>query len=187
MPAWASASALELAWADALASAFNRPFWLQLVGAGLTTAFAVHLGSVLTHAQLPYITCSELWKKDLLKRRLPVKDGFIRVPDGPGLGVEVDEKTVEQYRVDEREPTPKQVYRSRKRILRVVWPAGPRIKRVREFTDEGEYQKEFYNGSIPGFQTGVHLDVEEDDGSAAFRREHARIAARETTVAPVRG
>jgi len=172
---------------DALAAAFNRPFWLQLVGAGLTTAFAVHLGSVLSHAHLPYITCCELWKKDLLKKRLEVKDGYIQVPDGPGLGVEVNEKTVEQYRVDEDEPTPKAVYRSKKRILRVVWPAGPGTKRVWEFTDEGEYQKEFYNGSIPGFQTGVHLEVEEDDGSAAFDKEHARIAAREATVAPVRG
>ena len=172
---------------DALASAFNRPFWLQLVGAGNTTAFAVHLGAALSHAHLPYITCSELWKKDLLKKRLPVVDGYIQVPDGPGLGVQVDEKAIEQYRVDDDEPTPKERYRAKKRILRVVWPAGPRKKRVWEFTDEGEYQKEFYNGSIPGFQRGVHLEVEEDDKSAAFKKEHARIAAREATLASIRG
>ena len=172
---------------DALASAFNRPFWLQLVGAGATTAYAIHLGSVLSHAQLPYITCSELWKKDLLKKRLEVKDGYIQVPDGPGLGVDLDEKTIEQYRVDEAEPTPKDRYRAKKRILRVVWPAGGQKKRVWEFTDEREYQKEFYNGSIPGFQRGVTLEVEEGDGSAAFRREHARIAAREATIASARG
>ena len=170
---------------DALAAAFNRPFWLQLVGAGLTTAFAVHLGAVLSHAHLPYITCSELWKKDLLKRRLPVVDGYITVPNGPGLGVEVDEKAIEQYRAEDGEPTPKERYRAKKRILRVVWPAGPREKRVWEFTAEEEYQKEFYNGSIPGFQQGVHLEVEESDGSAAFRKEHARIAAREATLSPI--
>lgn len=168
---------------DALASAFNRPFWLQLVGAGCTTAFAAHMGAVLSHAQLPYITCSELWKKDLLKKRLEVRDGYIGVPEGPGLGVAVDEKVLEQYRVDDAEPTPKTRYRAKKRILRVVWPAGGQRKRIWEFTDEGEYQKEFYNGSIPGFQPGVTLQVEEDDRSAAFRKEHARIAAREATVA----
>ncbi|MFH1571427.1 MAG: mandelate racemase/muconate lactonizing enzyme family protein [Gemmatimonadota bacterium] len=168
---------------DALAAAFNRPFWLQMVGAGLTTALAVHLGAVLSHAHLPYITCSELWEKDLLKKRLPVVDGYIQVPDGAGLGVEVDEKAVERYRVVDDEPTPKERYRAKKRILRVVWPAGPKRNRVWEFTDEAEYQKEFYNGSIPGFQQGVHLEVEEDDGSAAFKKEHARIAAREATVA----
>jgi len=172
---------------DALAAAFNRPFWLQLVGAGLTTAFAVHLGSILSHATLPYITCSELWKKDLLKKRLPVQDGYIQVPDGPGLGVEVDEKAVERFQVDEGEPTPKEVYRTEKRILRIVWPAGPRIKRVWEFTEEEKYQIEFYNGSIPGFHPGVHLEVEEDDKSAAFRKEHARLAAREANIVSTRG
>ena len=83
-------------------------------------------------------------------------------------------------------PTPKERYRAKKRILRVQWPAGGQNKRVWEFTDEGEYQKEFYSGSIPGFQTGVSLEVEEGDGSAAFRREHARIAAREAGIAPSR-
>ena len=169
-----------------LAAEFNKPFWLQLVGAGLTTAYGVQLGSVLSHAQLPYITCSELWKHDLLKGRLAVKDGHIQVPDGPGLGVEVDEKAVARYTVDPAEPTPKERYRAKPRILRVQWPAGGQKKRVWEFTDEGEYQKEFYSGSIPGFQAGVTMEVEEGDGSAAFGREHARIAAREASIAPTR-
>ena len=56
-----------------------------------------------------------------------------------------------------------------------------------EFTAEENYQKEFYNGSIPGFQQGVHLEVEEDDGTKAFEKEHARIEARESTLASIRG
>jgi L-alanine-DL-glutamate epimerase-like enolase superfamily enzyme len=28
-----------------------------------------------------------------------MEDGFVAVPQGPGLGVEVDEKTIEKYRV----------------------------------------------------------------------------------------
>ena len=171
---------------NALAAAFNRPFWLQLVGAGLTTAFASHVGAVLSHAQLPCITCNELWKHDLLDKRQEVRDGYLQVPDGPGLGVEVDEKVVEKYRVDDGEPTPKDRFRARKRILRVAWPGTGQKKRVWEFTDEGEYQKEFYNGSIPGFERGVTLEVEESDGSAAFKREHARIAAREAGIGSIR-
>ena len=172
---------------DALASAFNRPFWLQLVGAGHTTAFAVHLGAVLSHAHLPYITCSELWKSDLLMTRLPVVDGYIQVPDAPGLGVEMDEKAIARFRVDEEELTPKEKYRAQRRILRVVWPADAGRNRMWEFTAEENYQKEFYNGSIPGFQQGVRLEVEEDDGTKAFEKEHARIEARESTLASIRG
>ena len=60
-----------------LAASFNKPFWLQLVGTGISTAFAAHLGSVLSQAQLLYITTSELWEHDLLKTRLEVTDGYM--------------------------------------------------------------------------------------------------------------
>ncbi|MGY8822473.1 MAG: mandelate racemase/muconate lactonizing enzyme family protein [Candidatus Latescibacterota bacterium] len=160
-----------------LAAAHNKPFWLQLVGTGITTAYAAHLGSVLTHAQLPYITCHELWKSDLLKKPIDIVDGYMAVPQKPGLGVEVDEKAIEKYRVDEKEPSPKQRYRQQKRILRVVWPGTGKNKRVWEFTDEGHYQREFYAGNIPGFERGVDLEVLEDDKSKAFAKRHAALVA----------
>lgn len=81
-----------------LAAAFNKPFWLQVVGTGITTAFAVHMGAVLSHMQLPCITCHELWKHDFLKKRLEVVDGYITIFDAPELGIEVDEKAVERLR-----------------------------------------------------------------------------------------
>jgi L-alanine-DL-glutamate epimerase-like enolase superfamily enzyme len=166
----------------ALLAAFNKPFWLQLVGAGPTTAAAMHLGSVLSHAQLPYITCSELWEHDLLAQRLEVKDGYIAVPDGPGLGVELDEGMVEKYTVDDDEPTPTQRYRAQKRILRITCPGPGTHKRVREFAKEESYQIEFYSGSIPGFCPDVTLEVEEDDGSAALAKLHARLVEREAGI-----
>ena len=174
--------ATELRRQAALAAAFNKPFWLQLVGTGITTAFAVQMGSVLSHAQLPYITCHELWKHDLLKRRLEVVNGFIEVSDVPGLGIEVDEKAIARYTVDEAEPSPKERYRQKKRILRIAWPGPGRTKRAWEFTHEEYYQKVFYKGSIPGFQEGVTQEVIEDDGSAAFRKAHAKLAEREAGV-----
>ena len=162
----------------ALAAEFNKPFWLQLVGAGLTTAYALHLGSVLSHAQLPYITCFELFEDDLLMDPIEVVDGYAAVPDGPGLGVEVDEEALRKYAVDAATPSPKQEYRSRKRILRVRWPKGAGSFRERAFTDEAHYQREFYAGSVPPFQEGVHLDVTEDDGSAGFASEHTALSER---------
>ena len=165
-----------------LAAAFNKPFWLQLVGTGITTTFAAHLGAVLSHARLPYITCHELWKHDLLRKRLVVKDGYQEVPDAPGLGIDVDEKTIQKYSVDPAEPTPKQRYRQQARILRIAWSGGGRKRRVWEFTDEAVYQQAFYRGSLPGFQPGVSLTVIENDGSAAFRRLHARLKEREAAI-----
>jgi L-alanine-DL-glutamate epimerase-like enolase superfamily enzyme len=161
-----------------LAAEFNKPFWLQLVGAGLTTAYALHLGSVLSHAQFPYITCFELFEDDLLTQPIDIVDGYAAVPEGPGLGVEVDEDALRRYSVDPATPTPKQLYRSQKRILRIRWPGIGGKQREWSFTDESHYQREFYAGSMPPFQEGAHLDVTEDDGSAGFAREHAAVAAR---------
>lgn len=160
-----------------MAAGFNKPFWLQLVGAGPTTAFALHFGSVLSHAQLPYITCHELFESDLLTNHIEIIDGYGTIPEGPGLGVEVDPAAIERYRVDPQEPTPKQRYRQLKRILHVRWPS-PSGQRSWSFTDEGRYQAAFYAGSLPGFQQGVHLDVEEDDGSASFSTAHATLTAK---------
>lgn len=159
-----------------LAAAHNKPFWLQLVGAGLTTAYAAHLGAVLSHAQLPYITCHELWEDDLLQEPIEVRDGYMPVLDAPGLGVSVDEDAIATYRVDPAEPTPKHRYLAQKRILRVSWPSGSQAREW-EFTAEDRYQRAFYAGNIPGFEQGVDLQVIEDDNSAAFQKRHAELLA----------
>jgi len=40
------------------------------------------------------------WKSDILDPELEFSEGSLRVPDGPGLGIEVDEAAVERYRTD---------------------------------------------------------------------------------------
>tara|TARA_Y100000588_G_scaffold395174_1_gene520801 strand:- start:10329 stop:11561 length:1233 start_codon:yes stop_codon:yes gene_type:complete len=159
----------------ALAAAANKPFWIQQVGTGITTAFVTHFGAVLSHAQHPAITCHELWEHDLLTQRLDVKDSYIDVSDEPGLGIEVDETAIDRYRVDESSPSPKEQYNSQDRILRVTWPGESGKTRVWSFTYEGNYQTAFYAGNLPGFQPGVSLEVIEDDGSDGFRKEHADL------------
>ena len=37
--------------------------------------------------------------EDIVRRPLPLKNGLVALPDGPGLGVEVDEAAVERFRV----------------------------------------------------------------------------------------
>lgn len=161
----------------ALAASHNKPFWIQQVGTGITTAFVTHFGAVLSHAQHPAITCHELWEHDLLADRLEVKDGYIDVSDEPGLGVEVDESVIDRYRVDEETSTPKDRYRVQDRILRVHWP-GDSGDRVWSFTDESRYQAAFYAGNLPGFHPGVSLEVIEDDNSDGFHKEHNTLIQR---------
>ncbi|MBI1925015.1 mandelate racemase/muconate lactonizing enzyme family protein [Candidatus Poribacteria bacterium] len=148
----------------ALCASFDRPFWLQMVGTGITTAYTVHIGAILTHAKFPAITCHELWEDDLLKERLEVVDGTIQVPENPGLGIEVDESALERYRVEPGTPPPQTLYRQKKRICRVHLPNSKGGETLHDFTGEDVYYPAFSQGKYPGFVRGVWLEVIEDEG-----------------------
>jgi L-alanine-DL-glutamate epimerase-like enolase superfamily enzyme len=151
----------------------DRPFWLQLVGTGMTAAFMAHLGAVYSHATLPGVTCHELYEDDLLTERIAVKDGMIAVPDGPGLGVIVDTNAIARYRVSGPDmPTAKDLYLAQPRTIRIhippagdigTVPAGTGVvgKTVLEFPSEGVYYQEFLKGQHPGFRPGTRLEVVE--------------------------
>ena len=51
---------------SAIADVANKPFWLQLVGTGITTTWGAHLGAVCPQAKWPAITCMNIWDKNLL-------------------------------------------------------------------------------------------------------------------------
>ena len=77
--------------------------WLQISGIGCTglkDAFAAHIGAVTENATLPGDNLHFLKENDLLKPHLKVKDGFMDVPEKPGLGVELDMEAVKDYRID---------------------------------------------------------------------------------------
>ena len=67
----------------ATAAAMNMPFFLQMVGAGPTTALSLHLSAVLKQAQWPTINCHELYEHNLLTERIPVAGGHMQVPEAP--------------------------------------------------------------------------------------------------------
>ena len=160
-----------------IAAVSNKSFWLQMVGSGIMTAFTVHLGAVLSHARWPAITCHELFEDDLLKERLEVKDGYIRCPEAPGLGVEIDQDALEKYRVDDGAPTPQDEYLKKRRVLRICWPPRSRREEARTwaFTRESDYQQAFYAGNLPLFVPGVTLEVIENDGSQEFNRIYSQV------------
>jgi galactonate dehydratase len=65
----------------------------------LATAICVH-----ADATIPSFTIQELfqtydidWVEDLLMEPITVKDGYIEIPDGPGLGVELDMNIVHEH------------------------------------------------------------------------------------------
>ena len=144
-----------------LAEHADMPFWLQLVGTGLTAMFSVHQGAVLSQARWPAIPCINIYSHPLV-RDLQVKGGHIEVPQEPGLGIELDPDAVERFRVDPDFQKPVQ-----RQIHTLLWPDGRKSHYA-----TGAYRDQFLAGKLPGFLPGVSLDARLDDGSDEFDREY---------------
>ncbi len=66
----------------------------------LLTAASLHVNAALSRSLfLEYNVSSSLVLRGIIKNPVRMKDGYIQVPEAPGLGVEVNEKEVEKYRV----------------------------------------------------------------------------------------
>ena len=140
------------------------PCWLQMVGTGVTTTFAVHLGAVVVEARWPAIPCINIYSHTLLKE-FEVVGGHISVPQAPGLGVEVDWDAVENYRVepDFTKETPRQIHT-------IFYPDGRQMA-----YPGGGYRGEFLSGKLGGFLAGITADFRLDDGSEEFDREYREL------------
>jgi L-alanine-DL-glutamate epimerase-like enolase superfamily enzyme len=67
---------------------------------GLLTAASLHLNAFQRRAVfVEFNTSQGPLSRELVKEPLRLEDGYVAVPCGPGLGVEVDEATLEKYRV----------------------------------------------------------------------------------------
>jgi len=163
----------------AVAQEANLPFWLQLVGTGITTAFAMHQGAVCSHAQWPAVTCLNMYRHQLLKAPLTVQGGYVRVPEAPGLGVEVDEDALAALATaTSLRPALPGIYALRRWNGEVTYFAGERL----ESADvPGGYWEDSAMGNLPPYEQGTRLDVLGDDGAAEWRDLLARVQ-----VAPVR-
>ena len=140
------------------AAEVKMPFFLQMVGAAPTTALSLHLSAVLKQAQWPTITCHELYEHSLLKERMPVVDGHARVPEAPGLGIELDEEALEEYRVEKAD------HALPRRLTEVTRPGGTKIY----FKDSGQKWAFFGTGNRPVDDWGNSTELVDDDGSAQF-------------------
>jgi len=86
-------------------SAVAEAHGIGLLGSGMTEsgvglAASIHLFSTLP-VILPVDTNGPQFLSDLLVRGLEIDEPFVRVPDGPGLGIEVDESRLDELAATE--------------------------------------------------------------------------------------
>ena len=152
----------------ALAAAFDKPFFLQIVGTGITTALSLQVGSVLSHAQWPAVNCMNIYEDDLLATPLTIRGGYAQTPEGPGLGIEVDEEALARYRME-----PPYEHPPLRLLLALVWPDG----RKRYYANIGQCWADAHKGNMPIHETGAHLEYVENDGSSDWDELQKRAEA----------
>lgn len=146
----------------------DKPFWLQLVGSGITAAWSLHFGGVLSHATWPAVNCHQLYQQTLLTEPIRVEEGFARVPDRPGLGFELDRHTLEHLRVEKPAARP-----DPPRLIETAWPDGRKMyiasnDRVNFMLDAAR------EGQMPYFERGVDTRLVPDDGSPQWQDLYQR-------------
>lgn len=163
-----SGSAAQVLAAGHVAAIADKPFWLQLVGTGVTAAFSLHFGAVLSHATWPAVNCHQLYVHQLLDRPIPVRRGMAPVPDGPGLGYTLDPSVIDRFRVPRppRRPEPP-------RLIEVSWPDGRRMYIAN--TGAVNFMLTLaQRGKMPYFERGVTTRLVPDDGTEHWREVYRR-------------
>ena len=148
------------------AASLNMPFFLQMVGTGLTTAMAAQLGSILSHAQWPAITCHEIYEDDLIVRPLTVRCGFLEVSDQPGLGVTLDMEAVQRYAMEGHERSVPS------RVLKFSRTNGMEVYFSDDSHNESSVWSYFRQGNQPVCERGVRMEMFEVSGNSELYEIH---------------
>ena len=148
-----------------LAAGFDKPFFLQIVGTGITTALSLHLGAVLSHAQWPAVNCMNIYSDDLLATPITIKGGYAKTPDAPGLGIEIDESALVRFKME-----PPYEHPPLRLLLAVRWPNG----RTRYCGNIMQCWTDAHNGNMPIHEHGARLEYVQNDGSSDWDQLQSR-------------
>jgi L-alanine-DL-glutamate epimerase-like enolase superfamily enzyme len=145
-----------------VSAAAEKPFFLQLVGTGITATWALHFGAVLTHARWPAVNCHQLYTHQMVTPPIRVFNGTTTVPDGPGLGVDLDEEAVERFRLPQMPAKP---YPHPDLLIAIRFGSGA----TSYYTHTMQYWDDFLYGRLPVFQPSTRLELVPDNGSREWR------------------
>ena len=71
----------------------------KIAESSISSAAALHLACAVPKADWGVSLTHFYLAEDIVRRPLPLKDGMVALPSGPGLGIEVDEAAVERFKV----------------------------------------------------------------------------------------
>ena len=136
---------------------------MQLTGGTLTKALALHIAAVLPTATGHSINLDDQYAEDITTETIPVVSGSSPVPDGPGLGFDVDEDALARLAAQKPNEIPRHVG-----VLHL--PGGHKVY-TPSYPDVPAL-----TGREEGAIRGIGFEIWEDDGSEEFREVHERVA-----------
>lgn len=89
---------MELKKIAAAADSYYIPFAPHNPSGPVANAASLQLAACCTNFAILEIMYSDVaWRKDVTNEKLHYEDGFMYIPDGPGLGIEIDEEACLQH------------------------------------------------------------------------------------------
>ena len=140
-------------------SKLNIQTIIQHEAGTLGKALALHQAAVLPSATGHTINLDDQYEEDYTTETIPVVEGFSPVPEGPGLGFEVDEDELARLAANEPSEIPRYIG-----ILHM--PGGHTFYGPGRLAPYGE------EGTVRGFRS----ELWEEDGTSEFERIFERVA-----------
>ncbi len=135
---------------------------IQQSGGTLMKALTLHQAAVLPTATAHTIVLDDQYDEDITTEQIPVIEGFSPVPEGPGLGVEVDDDAIVRFASGAPLTTG--------RIVGILsLPGGHKI-----YTSRG-LSVQRLTGHEEGAIRRINFEKWEDDGSSEFERIYERV------------
>jgi hypothetical protein len=129
-------------------------------------ALTMHMAAVLPTATAHSINLDDQYEEDITTERIPVIEGFSPVPDGVGLGFEVDDEAITRFAASSNTPLASR----QPRIVGIIhMPGGQRI-----YGSRSPSLKEI-TGREEGTIRGINLERWADDDSVEFEETFNRV------------
>jgi L-alanine-DL-glutamate epimerase-like enolase superfamily enzyme len=152
-----------------LFAAANIPFMIQNVGGSITRAMTVHMQAAFPTAHFHFIDSGETWKSDVVKERLEPINGFIRVPESPGLGVTLDRSELKRLKELKLPEQPKW-------ILKSQFKNGAKMYNIADPKNSIFMVRPDRSRLIPmSYVSPITTEYWDDDGTTAYQQMFARI------------
>jgi L-alanine-DL-glutamate epimerase-like enolase superfamily enzyme len=147
----------------------NIPFMIQNVGGDITRAMTTHMQAAFPTANFHFFCDAETWKTDVVKERLEPLNGFVRVPEGPGLGVTLDQAALKRA-VDLRLPE------QPRWIVKSLFKNGSRMYNLADPRQSLFLVRPDTRRLIPmSYASPISTEYWDDDGTPAYKQMFARL------------